>query len=60
MWEVGFGNGVRKIHSEFNEVPFFLLGKRIVVLHAFIKKSQQTPYNELKMARKRLKEVMYG
>jgi hypothetical protein len=21
LWEVGFGNGVRKIHSEFNEVP---------------------------------------
>ena len=37
----------------------FLLGKRIVVLHAFIKKSQQTPDNELKMARKRLKEVMH-
>jgi phage-related protein len=38
----------------------FLMGKKIVVLHAFIKKSQQTPDNELKMARKRLKEVMYG
>jgi phage-related protein len=38
----------------------FLQGKRVVVLHAFIKKSQQTPDNELKMARKRLKEVMHG
>ncbi|MFZ4624902.1 MAG: type II toxin-antitoxin system RelE/ParE family toxin, partial [Rhodoferax sp.] len=38
----------------------FLLGKRVVVLHAFIKKSQQTSANELKMARKRLKEVMHG
>ena len=38
----------------------FLLGKRVVVLHAFIKKTQQTPDNELKMARKRLKEVMHG
>jgi phage-related protein len=37
-----------------------LLGKRVVVLHAFIKKSQQTPDNELKMARKRLKELMHG
>lgn len=36
------------------------MGKRIVVLHAFIKKSQQTPDNELKMARKRLKEMMHG
>ncbi|MBT9494528.1 MAG: type II toxin-antitoxin system RelE/ParE family toxin [Paucibacter sp.] len=35
----------------------FLIGKRVVVLHAFIKKSQQTPDSELKIARKRLKEV---
>ncbi len=35
----------------------FLIGKRVVVLHAFIKKSQQTPGSELKIARKRLKEV---
>ena len=32
----------------------FLLGKRVVVLHAFIKKTQQTLDNEFKMARKRL------
>lgn len=35
----------------------FLSGKRVVILHAFIKKSQQTPDNELKLARKRLREV---
>ena len=35
----------------------FMLGKRVVVLHAFIKKSQQTPERELKLARKRLKEL---
>jgi phage-related protein len=35
----------------------FLLGKRVVVLHAFIKKTQQTPERELKLARKRLKEI---
>ena len=38
----------------------FLMGKRVVVLHAFVKKSQQTPDKELNMARKRLKEVMHG
>ncbi len=38
----------------------FLVGKRIVVLHAFIKKSQQTPERELKLARKRLKELQDG
>jgi phage-related protein len=35
---------------------FFAWGK-VVVLHAFIKRSQQTPDGELKMARKRLSEV---
>ena len=34
------------------------VGKRIIVLHAFIKKSQKTPEKELKIARKRLKEVL--
>ena len=38
----------------------FLVEKRVVVLHAFIKKTQQTPDRELKTARKRLKEVQYG
>ena len=38
----------------------FLVGKRIIVLHAFIKKTQQTPDNELKLARKRLKQVQHG
>ena len=35
----------------------FLLGKRVVVVHAFIKKTQQTPDQELKLARKRCKEL---
>lgn len=35
----------------------FLVGKRVVILHAFIKKTQQTPDGELKTARKRLKEI---
>jgi phage-related protein len=38
----------------------FLLGKRVVVLHAFIKKTQQTPDRELKLARKRAKEIQHG
>jgi phage-related protein len=36
----------------------FMVGQRIVVLHAFVKKSQQTPDRELKLARKRLKELL--
>lgn len=38
----------------------FLLGRRVVVLHAFIKKSQQTPDRELALARRRQKEVRDG
>jgi phage-related protein len=38
----------------------FMVDKRIVVLHAFIKKTRQTPDQELKLARKRLKELQDG
>ena len=38
----------------------FMVGKRVVVLHAFIKKTQQTPDRELKLARKRHKELQDG
>ncbi len=33
------------------------VGREIVVLHSFIKKTQETPERELAVARKRLKEV---
>lgn len=38
----------------------FLTGRRVVVLHAFVKKSRQTPNRELKLARNRMKEVLHG
>lgn len=38
----------------------FQVGQRVVVLHAFIKKSPQTPDKELKLARKRAKELSNG
>jgi len=34
-----------------------LVGRRIVMLHSFIKKSQKTPAKELELARRRMKEV---
>ena len=34
-----------------------LKGKKIVMLHSFVKKTQQTPRKELCVARKRLREV---
>ena len=38
----------------------FLVGKRVVILHAFVKKTEQTPDKELALARKRMKEVQNG
>jgi phage-related protein len=38
----------------------FVLGRRVVIVHAFIKKTQQTPARELKIARKRVKEFQDG
>jgi len=37
-----------------------MVGREIVVLHCFIKKTQDTPDKELAIARKRLKEVLNG
>ena len=34
-----------------------LVGRRVVMLHQFIKKSEKTPLNDLKIGRKRMKEV---
>jgi phage-related protein len=34
-----------------------MMGKRIVMLHQFIKKTDKTPFKELAIARRRLKEI---
>lgn len=34
-----------------------LIGKRIVMLHSFVKKSQKTPLRELRIAEMRMKEI---
>ncbi len=38
----------------------FNVGRRIIILHAFIKKTTTTPRAELKIAQKRIKEVQNG
>jgi phage-related protein len=38
----------------------FAVGQRVVILHAFVKKTQETPEQELRIARKRMKEVQNG
>lgn len=37
-----------------------LIDRKIVILHAFIKKTEKTPENELAIARKRLNEMKHG
>lgn len=36
------------------------VGKTIVVLHSFVKKTQETPDAEMRVARKRLQDVQHG
>ncbi|MCL6106029.1 MAG: type II toxin-antitoxin system RelE/ParE family toxin [Actinobacteria bacterium] len=38
----------------------FVVGKRVVILHAFIKKTRKTSERDLRLARKRMKEVLNG
>ncbi|MCX7173731.1 MAG: type II toxin-antitoxin system RelE/ParE family toxin [Proteobacteria bacterium] len=59
------GEGLFEIRAKGEEGigrAFFctLVGRRIVILHGFIKKTQQIPPKEMKIARKRLKEVQRG
>lgn len=60
-----FGDGLFEIRAKGREGigrAFFcaLVGRRIVMLHGFIKKAQRTPLKELKLARQRLKEVHHA
>lgn len=59
------GSGLFEIRAKGSEGigrVFFCVqvGKRIVILHSFIKKTQETPAHDLNIARKRLKEVQHG
>ena len=38
----------------------FVVGQRVVILHAFLKKIQETPERELRIARRRMKGVQNG
>jgi phage-related protein len=38
----------------------FIMARRIVILHTFIKKTQETPDHALRIARQRMKEVQNG
>jgi phage-related protein len=66
-WPVGMplcrslGDGLWEVRSDLPShriarVLFFVKDGRLVVLHAFIKKTQKTPDEDLKIARKRRRE----
>ena len=60
-----FGDGLFELRLKGAEGiarVFFcaLVGRRIMMLHSFIKKSQKTPTREIEVARKRLKEVKHA
>jgi phage-related protein len=38
----------------------YVMGKRVIVLHAFVKKTRTTPQRDLHIARKRMREVHNG
>ncbi len=57
-----FGDGLFELRLAGREGiarVFFctLIGRRVMMLHSFIKKTQKTPPKEIELARKRMKEV---
>lgn len=62
---LAFGGGLFELRIKGQEGiarVFFctLVGRRIVMLHSFIKKTQKTPLREIKIAESRMKEVKHA
>jgi phage-related protein len=60
-----FGDGLFELRLKGSDGiarVFFctLVGRRIMMLHSFIKKTQKTPPREIEVARKRMKEIKHG
>lgn len=59
------GNGLFELRPKGREgigraFYCYVIKQRIVILHAFIMRTQDTPERELKVARRRMKEVQNG
>lgn len=59
------GNGLFELRPRGREgigraLYCYVDGERVVVLHAFIKKTQATPERHLRLARRRMREVRNG
>ena len=60
-----FGDGLFELRLKGQEGiarVFFctLIGRRVMMLHAFIKKTQKTPPKDIELARRRMHEVKHG
>lgn len=60
-----FGDGLFELRLKGKEGiarVFFctLSGRRVVMLHSFVKKSQKTPQREIEVARRRMNEVRHA
>ena len=60
-----FGDGLFELRLKGQEGiarVFFctLIGRRVMVLHSFVKKTQKTPPREIELARRRMKEVKHA
>lgn len=60
-----FGDGLFELRLKGHEGiarVFFctLVGRRVMMLHSFIKKTQKTPQREIEIALKRMKEVKHA
>ncbi|MCP4367563.1 MAG: type II toxin-antitoxin system RelE/ParE family toxin [Deltaproteobacteria bacterium] len=54
LWEIRSNLDQKRI----SRVLFFILGKRMILIHGFIKKAQKTPLKDLQLAETRMKEVL--
>src|SRR6266700_3515409 len=57
------GNGLWEVRSDLTDgktarVIFCVARERMVLLHSFVKKTQKTPAQDLRLALKRMKEVL--
>jgi len=70
-WPIGMptcrpmGSGLFEVRTDLSDgriarVLFCFIGKKMVLLHGFIKKTQKTPKPDIDLARKRKKEVDHG
>ncbi|MFM7848526.1 MAG: type II toxin-antitoxin system RelE/ParE family toxin [Rubrivivax sp.] len=60
-----FGDGLFELRLKGKEGiarVFFcaLVGRRVVMLHSFVKKTQKTPQREIEVARTRMKEIKHA